>query len=648
MNNFPHLFQEGQIGNLVLKNRIVMPALEILAAGFNGEMSDDLITFYEKRAKAGTGLIITAYASVDDEFCQSFEGAQLKLTHPKHTSGMTKLARTIHKYETKVMVQLYMAGRQAVPSAITGKRMVSPSPIGYSLHDQIPEEMTREEIKQAVKKFGKAAKILKDAMIDGVEILAAGGYLINQFLSPYSNQRTDEYGGSFENRIRFLMEVIAEVRAVCGPKYPISVRFSADEFTKGGYGLEEGIRIAKTCEAAGVDCLNVNNGNQECRYTIIEPTPFKPGWKSYITKAVKDAVSIPVISTNVIKKPEQAEHFLAEGIMDFAAVGRGMYADGEWTKKAYKGRSEDIKPCIGCLYCLDQTALFRRSTCAVNGTSARENEFPPLQKDLTGRTIVVVGAGPSGMEAALVCKNRGADVIVFEKSDHIGGAAELGTRTPDKEALKALVTYYEVQAEKENLDIRFNSVATVDLIRKCSPYAVFVGTGAKPMIPPIPGIDSAEYLTVQEALDYSFRSEGKKIAVIGGGMTGCKVAEHFAMIGNDVTLIEMQAKLAPEVSPDNLVTVLKHLREHDARILTSHRLTAIENGKVIVKNKENNTTSEIPADYIIMSLGNRPDNGLYKELKEHFEKVYVIGDALQIGRIANAVHTGFERAYTLE
>ena len=226
---------------------------------------------------------------------------------------MTKLARTIHKYETKVMVQIYMAGRQAVPTAVTGKRMVAPSPIGYSLHDQIPEEMTKEEIKNAVKKFGKAAKILKDSMIDGVEILAAGGYLINQFLSPYSNKREDEYGGSFENRTRFLREVIAEVRRTCGPRFPISVRFSADEFTEGGYSLEEGIRIAKACEEAGVDCLNVNNGNQECRYTIIEPVTFKPGWKSYITKAIKGAVNIPVISTNVIKKPEQAEHPTASG-----------------------------------------------------------------------------------------------------------------------------------------------------------------------------------------------------------------------------------------------------------------------------------------------------------------------------------------------
>lgn len=648
MNQYLHLLQEGKIGNLTLKNRVVMPALEVLSAGFNGEMSDDLITFYEKRAKAGTGLIITAYASVDDEFCQSFEGAQLKLTYPKHTAGMTKLARTIHKYETKVMVQIYMAGRQAVPSEITGKRMVAPSPVGYSLHDQIPEEMTLEEIKSAVKKFGKAAKILKDAMIDGVEVLAAGGYLINQFLSPYANKRTDEYGGSFENRIRFLMEIIAEIRSVCGPRFPISVRFSADEFTEGGYGLEEGIRIAKACEAAGVDCLNVNNGNQECRYTIIEPTTIKAGWKSYIAKAVKDAVNIPVIATNVIKKPEQAEQFLAEGIMDFAAVGRGLYADGDWVRKAYEGRSEDIKPCIGCLYCLEQTALFRRSTCAVNGTSARENEFPPVTRDLEGKHIVVIGAGPSGMEAAIVCKDRGADVTVYERSGHIGGAAELGARTPDKEALMALVTYYEVQAKKKGIDVRFHTTATADMVRACRPYAVFVGTGANPLIPPIKGIDTAKYLTIPEALDREFRPQGKRIVVIGGGMTGCETAEHFAILGNEVTLVEMQSELAPEVSPDNLVTVLKHLKEKQAEILLSHKLTELADGKVTVERMEDGETVEIPADYIIMSLGNRSDRGLYEELKKEFEKVYAIGDTDQPGRVANAVHTGFERAYTLK
>lgn len=292
---FTNLLKPGKIGNLKLKNRMVMPAMEILAAGFNGEMSDDLISFYEKRAKAGCGLIITAYASVDDEFSQSFAGAQLKVTDPRHTAGLTKLARALHKYDTKVMVQIYQAGRQAVPSKITGKRIVAPSAIGYSLYDQIPEEMTLDEIHRSVQKFVRSAKILKDALIDGVEILAAGGYLINEFMSPYSNKRTDEYGGSFENRMRFITEIIEAIRNECGKNFVISVRFSADEFTKGGYNLEEGVKIAKYLESLGIDVLNVNNANQECRYYIIEPITFKCGWKSYITKAIKDALDVMLV-----------------------------------------------------------------------------------------------------------------------------------------------------------------------------------------------------------------------------------------------------------------------------------------------------------------------------------------------------------------
>lgn len=646
--NYPHLFEPGKIGSMEVKNRIVMPALEVLGSGYNGEMSDLLIRYYEERAKAGVGLIITAYASVDEEFCPSFEGAQLKLTHPRHISGMSRLARTIHKYDSKVWVQIYMAGRQSVPSAITGKRMIAPSPVGYSLHDQIPEEMTMEEIHASVKKFGTAAKYLQDAGIDGVEVLAAGGYLINQFLSPYSNKRADEYGGSYENRVRFLLEIIQEIRSRCGKRFPISVRFCGDEFTEGGYNLEEGVRIAKTLEEAGVDCLSVNNANQEKRYLIIEPTTIKAGWKSYIAKTIKEAVSLPVIATDVIKMPEEAERFLKEGVMDFAAVGRANFADPEWAKKAYEGRPEDIRPCIGCLYCLDQQALFRTSGCAVNTRSVREQEFPEPEKNLKGKKIAVVGAGPAGMEAALVCAQRGADVTVFEKHGFIGGDAELATRTPDKEVMERLIRFYEVQAKKLGVHVCLNTEATVERVTALQPYAVFVASGGHSFIPPMKGVDQVPYLTVDDALADGYCEKDKKVVVVGGGMTGIEVAENYAAMGNDVTVVEMLDSLAPEANRDSKVTVLENFEKYGVKVMTSYALAELKEKAVAVKNMESGEIIEIPSDIVVMSLGKRPERALGEKLKELYERVYFVGDTKECGRIANAVHTGYQAAYVLE
>ncbi|MDO4648070.1 MAG: FAD-dependent oxidoreductase [Eubacteriales bacterium] len=646
---YPNLFKPGKIGNVELKNRIVMPPTEILAAGFNGEMTDDLIRFYEERAKGGVGLIITCYASVDDEFSQSFAGTQLRVTDPRLIGGYTKFARTMHKYGTKVMTQIYQAGRQAVPTAITGKRIVAPSAVGYSLYEQIPEEMTLEEIKRSVKKWGCAAKLLQNSSYDGVELLAAGGYLINEFLSPYSNKRTDEYGGSFENRFRFLKEVVEEIREQCGKNFLLSVRITADEFLGDqGYGLEEGVRIAQELEKLGVDCINVNNANQENRYYIIEPITFKAGWKSYIIKAIKDAVSIPVIATNVIKRPEDAEKFLAEGIMDYAAIARGNMADENWAKKALEDRSNEIKPCIGCLHCLDETGFYRRSECAVNARMAREDEFKEPKVDMKGRQIVVVGAGPSGMEAAIVMRQRGAEVVVLEKNDFIGGAVELGSRTVDKDPMHWLADYYKVTANKLGIKVLLNTEATPELIASYEPYAVFVGAGVTPFVPVQSWLDNENVYTVEEVLRKNMSWENKKVTVIGGGMTGCEVAEKFAMAGNEVTLVEMRDKLAPEVHTDNLFTVLNNLKKSNAKILLQHRLLGIGAEGVSVENMINSEQITLEADVMILSLGGRPNRALYDQISDQFERVINIGDSVKPGRVYSAVHSGFESAWVLE
>ena len=646
--NYPHLFAPGKIGSMTVKNRIVQGPAELQAAGFNGEMSDDYIDFYEASAKAGTGLIITAYASVDDEFSQSFAGAQLKVTDRRHTAGMSKLARRVHKYGAKVLVQIYMAGRQAVPTEITGKRIVAPSPIGYSWHNQIPEEMTREEIKGAVKKFGRAASILKDSGVDGVEILAAGGYLINQFLSPKSNLRTDEYGGSFENRTRFVKEVVEEIRRVCGPDYVISVRFTADEFLDGGYTLEDGVQFARFFESLGVDCLNVNNSNQEKRYYIIEPIGMDTGWKSHIIRAVKDAVSIPVLSTNVIKTPEQAEEFLAEGLMDYAIMARAFLADPEWSRKAREGRGDEIKPCIGCLHCLEQTGKYRRSICAVNPTLIRLDEFPDRGRDLEGKKVVVVGAGPAGLEAAIVCQKRGASVTVYEKSGSIGGALAMAAVIPHKQPLGQLLHYYETMVRKLGIQILFHTEATAEHLAAEKPYAVFVACGALSKTLPFLQPDGERVFTMEQVLEQGLTFPGEAVAVIGGGMNACEVAEYCALSGSRVTQVVRRDALSAKVDPDCLVPVMDHLKQAGGQVLFSHRPVGLEEGGLMTEDSGTGERKLVPAQRIILTIGSTPSDGLCQELAGKVEQVIPIGDSVSVGRIAEAVQTGFEAAYVLE
>lgn len=645
---YPNLFTPGRIGNFTIKNRIVQAPVELEAAGYNGEFSDDYIRFYEQTAKAGAGLIITAYASVDDEYSQSFAGCQLKLTDRRQNGQLSKLERRIHKYGTKIIVQAYMAGRQAVPTEITGKRMIAPSPLGYSWHNQIPEEMTKEQIAQVSKKFANAAVMLRDAGLDGIEILAAGGYMINQFLSPKSNIRTDEYGGSFENRTRIVREIIDAIRDKVGHDILVGVRFTADEFLDGGYDLEEGVRFAKFFEEIGFDYININNSNQEKRYYIIEPIGFETGWKDHIIRAVKDAVAIPVLSTDVFKKPEDAEKRLEEGLMDFALFARAFLADPCWVKKAAKGHPEEIRPCIGCLYCLEQTGYYRRSACAVNPTLLRDDEFPDQGQDLAGRKVLIAGAGPAGMEAALVCRKRGADVTVFEAKPQMGGAAALGGKLPGKQPLNMLVDYYKAMAKKLEIPIIYNTPLTRQIAEEMRPYAIFTATGASPRT--IPGFepDGKRVFFAEDVIERGLTFSGRNVAMLGGGMTALEVAEDLAVKGSHVTVIVRSDKLGKGVDPDNIVKPLEELAKHGGEVKKLHTPIGINDEGVQVRGTKDGIESTVPADIIILSLGNRPNSDICTELAGTAEYIIPVGDADHPGRISNATRTGFEQAYILE
>lgn len=643
---YQKLFSKGKIGNLELKNRIVMPAMGTSLASSTGEASAEIIRYYEERAKGGCGLIITEITRVDEETGVGTMN-QLSVTDLKHVVQLERLARTVHKYDTKIFLQLHHPGRQSHAQLIGGKQLVAPSAIPCKVCKEEPREMTTEEVEAMVKNFVKGAKIAQTAGIDGVELHGAHGYLICQFLSPYTNKRTDKYGGSFEGRMRFVTEIIYGIKNICGPDFPISVRIDGDEFVQGGITLEDAVKSAVYLESIGVHAINVSSGNYESGYTIIEPIAFEEGWKKHLAKTIKEAVKIPVIAVNNIKLPNTAEALLEEGVMDFAGVARAQLADPEWSLKAMEGRDEDIRPCISCLYCIEDLSAGRTIKCAVNARLGRELEFANLKKDGNDKVVAVIGSGPAGLEASKNLAERGFKVVVFEKEKELGGMVAYGTNPPKKEKLRWFLNYYENQLNKLNVDIRLNTEATIDELKALNPYAVYLAAGSTPVVPPVEGIKGENVHSVTDILGEKVKLQGKKVMVVGFGMTGLETAEYLSVRNNDVILVDMLPGIGKGIYPSNLVTVMKTLKEHNTTILPSHRLSKVNESSVELINLTKDEKVTVEADDVVLSLGIRPNRTLLEDLEANFNKVYVIGDANSPARILEAVRQGYEKSYIL-
>jgi 2,4-dienoyl-CoA reductase-like NADH-dependent reductase (Old Yellow Enzyme family)/thioredoxin reductase len=643
---YKKLFSKGNIGGLELKNRIVMPAIGTSLASYTGEASQELIAYYEERAKGGCGLIITEITRIDEEYGVGTSN-QLSVTSIKHVAQLERLVRTVHKYDTKIFVQLHHPGRESHSHLIDGKQLIAPSAIPCGVCKEVPREMTIEEAENLVKKFIKGAKIAQTAGVDGVELHAAHGYLIDQFLSPYTNKRIDKYGGSFEGRMRFITEIIMGIKSVCGPKFPISVRIDGDEFVEGGLRIEDSIKIAKYLESIGVAAINVSSGIYESGYSIIEPIAFEQGWKKHLAKNIKDNISIPVIAVNNIKHPSVAEELLNEGVMDFAGLGRAQLADAEFALKAFEGRADEITPCISCLHCIEELESGKTVKCAVNPRLGRELEFNGIKRDGAKKTIVVIGAGPSGLEAARYAALRDFKVVLFEKESELGGMVALGSKPPKKEKLNELINFYKRELDKLDVDIRLNCKADINSIKKLNPYAVFVATGSDPIVPSIDGICSDNVYNVSDVLSGKVDIRGEKVMVIGSGMTGCETAEYLAIKNNKITLVDILPKIGTGVYPSNMYTVVGNLMKHNTNILTSHKLIKINEHSVDLINLNTDEIVNIEVDKVILSLGIKSNNSLVQVLEEYFDKVRVIGDASAPGRIAEAIRQGFEKVYII-
>lgn len=642
---YPKLFEKGQIGKLKLKNRIVMPAMGTGFASATGEASEELIRYMAERARGGAGLIITEVTRVD-ELSGIAQPAQLCATDMKFITSLSRLTDAVHAYDAKIFMQLQHPGNQTPSMLLHGNPVIAPSPVACKTTNEVPKAMTTAEVEAMTKNFIKAAVIAKTAGFDGVEIHGAHGYLVNQFLSPYTNRRTDQYGGDFFNRMRFLTEIVVGIKYTCGPDFPISVRLDGTEFTPYGMDEAECAKIARYTETLGVACLNISCGTYESGWSIIEPYAYQEGWKKHLAANIRKEVDIPVIAVNTIKHPAFAEQMLEEGVSDFVAIGRGLLCDPDWPEKARKGKDDRIRKCIGCMNCFRTAAAGRPVECAINPILGREAHYgeDQLKKDGAGRVVAVIGSGPAGMQAAVVLAKRGFKPVIFEKEAQVGGMLNLADKPPYKCMVGELIETMKHELEDLNVEIRLNTPGTVDACREIGACGVVLAAGGNDIEPSIAGFEKG--ISYQKILTKEVVLSEKKIAVIGGGLVGLETAAYLGEAGNKVTVIEMLNKVGGDIYSSVTQSIVSHIEKTGGNIVRGHALKSIdEDGDVTLSVVETAFDKPDHYDAVVLALGSEEQPDIVDAYEKVFDKVVCVGDAEKKGNIADATHAAYSKAF---
>lgn len=689
--SYDMLFSPMKIGNVEIKNRIVMAPMCMGFGQYNGCATETMMDYYEERAKGGVGLIFTEITRINDITGASSFG-QLGMSHDYQIPALREMADRIHKHNCKIMVELHHPGRQnlglmigTVPICNIGSKLmgnlytkiltqavipqgkklqdkhivprtVAPSKCERSkMSDSVNRELSVNEIKRIICQFIEGAVRVKKAGCDGVELHAAHGYLIQQFLSPNTNKRTDQYGGSLENRMRFLLEIIDGIRSNCGKDFPIVVRLTVDEMYSEigqngkGYNLEEGIKMAKILNDKGIDAIDVSSAAYDTFNYWLEPTTFTPGWRKYLASEVRKVVDIPVIAANLIRSPKQAEMQLEEGTQDFISLGRPLIADPHWPNKVKSGNENLIKRCVCCLYCFESMMKgaykYTHGNCSVNPFVGRENVS--LKQNGNGRKVLIIGAGCAGLTAAELLSKRGFDVTVLEKESKQGGQLNLASKPPHKEKINWVCEDLLSNAINSGAKVLFNTKADKNIIASYSPEIVITATGGNAIHPK--SFNGDNVVTVTQVLNGSIDISNKKVAVIGSGMTGLETSELLVSKGNKVTVVEMADKIAPGAWFQQLDDALPVLEKAGTEFLTSHKLLSVSSSGIELENLKEKKAVAIKVDLVVLSLGVRSDNSLYNDIKNSDSyKVYNIGDSNKIGRIANATESAYQLVMNIE
>jgi len=637
---FPKLFTPGYIGKLWVKNRIIKSPTCTRYADSNGYVTERLINHYRELAQGGVGLIVVGYAYVDEKASQAI-GGQLSVSKDDPAAGLDWLAATIKESGARACQQIAHCGMVRLLGRPPVKA-VSRIPWPVYMPMPTPEELTMEEIKEIVRAFGDATLRVKPAGFDMVEVHGAHGYLVTNFLSPHYNKRTDCYGGSLINRMRFLLELIDNMRQKAGDDYPISVRLSATDYAEEEpITIEETKEVAQALEKVGVDVIHVSGGGHYSLATGGGYERYTPLARNvWAADEIKQVVSIPVIASVLINTPELAERILDEGKADFVGLARPLLADPYLPMKAKEGKLEDIRPCIRGDDCLGRGVNVGSLKCAVNPALGREGEFR-ITRVNRPKKVAVVGGGPSGMEAARVAALRGHEVTLFERKE-LGGMLIPASVPEFKTDIRRLIKYFSTQVEKAGVNL-VKSEATSQTIKNGKFDVVIVATGATPWLPDVPGIDKPSVIGVLDVLGGT--QTGKSVIVVGGGMIASDVVLFLAEQGKRVTITTRGDMIGQELSM-MMPTFLKRLFKQDVNIRTGVHLAEVTDSGIVLADRLG-MKSEIKGDNVVIASGLTPNRKLFDELAQvpELDEVYAVGDCVEPRTIFDAIHEAHAVAF---
>jgi len=632
------LFEPIKIGIMELKNRIVMPPMGTNFASEDGFVTRRLVNYHLERTKGGVGLIIVEGAYVELRGKGSIR--QLAVDDDNKIPGLKELASTIRVNGAKAALQLFHGGRQS-HSSIISSQPVSASEVFCRLTRETPRPLTVGEIQDVIESFSEGARRAKAAEFNAVEIHGAHGYLINQFLSPLTNKRTDEYGGGLKGRTRFLLEILERTRDKVGSDYPILCRINGDDYIEGGLTLEETRKIARMLEAAGVDALHVSGGIYDSPTPVTTgPMALPRGHMVHLAAEIKKVVNVPVIAVGRINDPELAEEILRQGKADLVSMGRALLADPELPRKAASGAFDDIRRCTACDECITRLFFNEDIACSVNAALGREEESR-IGKAEVHKRILIVGGGPAGLEAARVSTLRGHEVVLYEKSCRLGGQLNLAVVPPHKEEMNNVLLYLENQIHKLGVKVALGEEVTPLLVEKVKPDVVFIATGSVPTIPEIPGAKGDHVVTATEVLAGN-TSVGEKVVVAGGGMVGAETAEFLAENGKKVTILEMLRRIGMDMVPMAILMLYQRLKKLGVVMITNAKVEEITKDSVIYE--KDGVKQTVEADNVVLAMGSRPNVNLMNALDGKAAKIYPIGSAKEPGNILKAIHGGYRLA----